>query len=512
MAAKNRSKQQTKSGRTKFPKIEYSLYVGEKKPADGDGYFYFVGVQDLHKISHLVEREALSYQKKNLLKKSKDLIFFNGLRGPVWIYCPQAKSGPFSHAGLLEESLYAQIRDQVGTVFSSIKSTGISHLHIELHGTQEPQEVALLVALGLSSYSFKSSLQGKSSLDEVMFSISKKEGKLTESVFAQAESISQSVNLARHLVNMPPNFLNPSSMVELVKEWVKGKKNISCEIWDEKRLKKEGMGLHLAVGQGAKNPPALIHIRYRPKSKSKLKPMAFVGKGITFDSGGYDIKPSSGMRLMKKDMGGAACIMGLAHWVSVSHYHRPMDFYLAMAENMVDAKSFRPSDVITARNGLQIEIHNTDAEGRLVLADALDVAVTQKGADEPSLVVDVATLTGAIKVALGGDLAGLFSNQDDLAEQMNRAGQAAGDLNWRMPLYAKYTGSMSSHFADYVNAVDGFGGAITAALFLEKFVKQKPWAHLDIYAWNDKPTGPLSFAGGSGQGVQCLIQFLKSCP
>ena len=150
-----------------------------------------------------------------------------------------------------------------------------------------------------------------------------------------------------------------------------------------------------------------------------------------------------------------------------------MDFYIGLAENVVDQKSFRPSDVVTARNGLQVEIHNTDAEGRLVLADVLDVAVTQKGEDDPEMVIDVATLTGAIKVALGADLAGLFSNSDEVAEQLQLAGQKAGDLNWRMPLYLKYTQGMSSAFADIVNAVDGFGGAITAALFLEKFVKQK---------------------------------------
>jgi leucyl aminopeptidase len=185
-----------------------------------------------------------------------------------------------------------------------------------------------------------------------------------------------------------------------------------------------------------------------------------------------------------------------------------LDIYLALAENMVDARSFRPSDVMTARNGMQVEIHNTDAEGRLVLADVLDVAVTQQGADEPEMVIDVATLTGAIKVALGAELAGLFSNDDRLAEDLNRAGQAAGDLNWRMPMYGRYTSGMSTPFADIVNAVDGFGGAITAALFLEKFTRQKSWAHLDIYGWNDKATGPYTFAGGNGQAVQCLAQFL----
>jgi leucyl aminopeptidase len=289
------------------------------------------------------------------------------------------------------------------------------------------------------------------------------------------------------------------------------------------------MGLHLAVGQGALHGPRMIHLKYRPKKtsssklassksaasksvggKSNSKPIAFVGKGITFDSGGLDIKPSSGMRLMKKDMGGAAAVLGVALWAELSQINLDLDFYIGLAENAVDQKSFRPSDVVTARNGMSVEIHNTDAEGRLVLADLLDVAVTKAGVDEPEIVIDVATLTGAIKVALGADLAGLFSNSDQLSDEIQSAGQKAGDLNWRMPLYLKYTHGMSSSFADIVNAIDGFGGAITAALFLEKFVRNKPWAHLDIYAWNDKNSGSLSFSGGNGQAVQCLVQFLKS--
>jgi leucyl aminopeptidase len=216
------------------------------------------------------------------------------------------------------------------------------------------------------------------------------------------------------------------------------------------------------------------------------------------------------MRLMKKDMGGAAAVLGLAMWASETEYPRDMDFYLALAENSVDAKSFRPSDVFTARNGMKVEIHNTDAEGRLVLADVMDVAVTQKGKDEPAMIIDIATLTGAIKVALGADIAGLFSNHDGLAEELNMAGFQRGDLNWRMPLFGKYTASFSSPFADMVNAVDGFGGAITAALFLEKFTRQKPWAHLDIYAWADKASGALASSGGSGQAVQALVRFIQA--
>ena len=165
--------------------------------------------------------------------------------------------------------------------------------------------------------------------------------------------------------------------------------------------------------------------------------------------------------------------------------------------------------MIASRAGIRVEIHNTDAEGRLVLADALDVAATQTGRDKPAAIINVATLTGAIKVALGSDIAGLFSNDDALADAIEGAGQAMGDLSWRMPLVPSYKGQLKSTFADLANATDGFGGAITAALFLEAFVRGLPWAHLDVYAWRDGASGALSETGGSGQPVQALIETAR---
>ncbi len=476
---------------------------------DGDGKLYLIGEPNHPKVHQIIDEQALDFQKSSLMNSNKELIYFQGLQGPVWIFSPSESAGRVSHGGRLEESYYAKIRDQVGSLMSSVKSGGLKRLAIELVNTSEEQENAFYVGANLWAYNYKSLIDGKGFSDLPQVYLRKEAGNLDLDCLQKAEQVAVATNLSRHLVNLPPNYLNPSTMVNLVHEYLAPFKTMSVEVWDEKRLEKEGMGLHLSVGRGGEHPPCLIRIRYRPKSKNTLKPIAFVGKGITFDTGGYDIKPSSGMRLMKKDMGGSACIMGLALWTALSHYHRPMDFYLAMAENMIDAKSFRPSDVVTARNGMKVEIHNTDAEGRLVLADALDVAVTETGVNEPQMVINVATLTGAIKVALGADISGLFSNDDSLAEDLNEAGYLAGELNWRMPLFSKYNSGMSSPFADVVNAIDGFGGAITAALFLEKFVKNKPWAHLDIYAWNDRAGGALTSPGGNGQGVQSLVQFLQ---
>ena len=267
------------------------------------------------------------------------------------------------------------------------------------------------------------------------------------------------------------------------------------------------MNLLLATGGGAAHSPCLVHIRYRPSKKSK--PVALVGKGITFDSGGLDIKPASGMRLMKKDMGGAAAVFGATLWAARARAPQAIDTYLSLAENAVGSHSFRPGDVYTSRSGQSVEISNTDAEGRLVLADAIDVAVTAK--DKPAAVVNVATLTGAIKVGLGAGLAGLFSNHSPLADRLRSRFWRAGDPVWIMPLYQKYRPSMASTFADMVNSVEvPFGGAITAALFLESFVKGVPWAHLDIYAWKDSSEGAWSESGGSGQAVMGLIDWLGS--
>jgi len=306
---------------------------------------------------------------------------------------------------------------------------------------------------------------------------------------------------------MPPNELNPTSMQTIIQKEISFSKSSTIEVWDYEKCKKESMNLLVATGEGSKDKPKMIRIKYRPAGSKNKKPIAFVGKGITFDTGGLDIKPSSGMRLMKKDMGGSASVLALAIWADATKYKRPCDFYLALAENSVDANSMRPSDVYRSRSGHLVEIDNTDAEGRLVLADVIDVAVTQK--EIPEYLIDVATLTGAIKVALGADVAGLFCNDEKMSEQILKAGQLSAEPHWRMPLIQKYAASLNSNFADFKNSADGFGGAITAALFLEKFARGIKWAHLDVYCWTDKNTGALTAGSANGQPVQSLISWME---
>lgn len=407
----------------------------------------------------------------------------------------------------LKASPSSRIRDAVGSSLALLERMEVQSATFVFDCSAEQLADALL-GLEVGLYRFKRVF--KQEKPKVVLSLIHKGKPVSDKVIEEATQLGRAINLARHLTNLPPNQLNPVSYADFMQSLFAGMKGVSIEVWDEKRLEKEKMGLHLAVGQGSNSPPRLVYLRYRPAGASKRPPIALVGKGITFDTGGLDIKPSSGMRLMKKDMGGSAAVAGVAYFAALNQLKQPLDCYFALAENSVSGNSFRPSDVIQARSGHSVEIHNTDAEGRLVLADALDVAVTQK--DKPRMVIDVATLTGAIKVALGSQVSGLFSNDPKLVSALTSACQKAGDYTWPMPLIQKYRNSMNSPFADFVNAVDGFGGAVTAALFLESFVRDVPWAHFDIYAWKDSADGAWLESGGSGQMVAGLSQWLSHLP
>lgn len=397
-----------------------------------------------------------------------------------------------------------RVRDSVGGVLAILEKLEVQSVEFEFDLDPRLLEAAIL-GLEIGLYRFKRTF--KSEPLKLRISLKNKGKTVASATLESATAQGIAINLARHLTNLPPNLLNPVSYATAMAEAFEAVPHVKVEVWDELRLAKEKMHLHLAVGIGSATPPRLVVIRYRPPGAKKA-PVALVGKGVTFDSGGLDIKPATGMRLMKKDMGGSAAVAGVLFWAARAKLKTDLDVYLPLAENAIGGRAFRPSDVLIARNGSSVEIHNTDAEGRLVLADALDVAVTQS--EKPRCVVDVATLTGAIKVALGSSIAGLFANDARLAQALSKAGVESGDLTWTMPLYQKYRSQLSSGFADMINSPDGFGGAITAALFLEKFAGGTPWAHLDIYAWKDSSEGAWLEAGGSGQSVLGLCTWLKS--
>ncbi|MBL7545941.1 MAG: leucyl aminopeptidase family protein [Bdellovibrionaceae bacterium] len=440
------------------------------------------------------DKLALTWEKKTSAKTfAMDTLYFQSEWGPVWLCSPGKIATKF-----FSDSQWTWAKEAFGSLLGHFKLHKLKRVYVYTGEEKKSVVMPALVGLEMAFYQFKNFQNiDANELPEIFFD------QLTKDDVKEAQAIATSINLARHLVNTPPNQMAPQDFVQYARS-LKWGKNVKVEVWDQRRLKKEKMNLHLAVGQGSENSPYLVHIRYSRRGNKKS--VAFVGKGITFDTGGLDIKPASGMRLMKKDMGGAASILGLAHYISQHDWTVDFDFYMALAENSISGNAFRPSDVIQSRAGYLVEIDNTDAEGRLVLADALDLATKDNA--KLDCVINVATLTGAIKVALGADVAGLFTNDDQLADELMAAGRRTGDHCWRMPLVDKYFSSLNSSFADFKNSSEGFGGAITAALFLQKFVNQKKWAHLDIYAWNDKPTGSLSFAGGSGQGVALLIDFV----
>lgn len=311
---------------------------------------------------------------------------------------------------------------------------------------------------------------------------------------------------SRELANEPGCVINPESLAQEAKKLAE-ECNLECEVWNEDRLRTENMGALLAVGSGSKNPPRLIHLTYKPVNAKKK--IAFVGKGITFDSGGLDIKPDNFMLTMKGDKTGACNVLGIMKAVAELKPNIEVHGILSSAENMPSGSSYRPDDIIRARNGKTIEINNTDAEGRLVLADALCLASELK----PDAIIDMATLTGACAVALGNWRAGLFVNDDDLAEKLLNSSEKSGEPYWRMPLEDEHISeSLKSPFADLVNAGNRYGGAIFAALFLKEFVDDNiAWAHMDIAGtdFKDKEYGVYS-KGASAFGVRTCLEYIMS--
>ncbi|WP_407343872.1 leucyl aminopeptidase [Pengzhenrongella phosphoraccumulans] len=321
---------------------------------------------------------------------------------------------------------------------------------------------------------------------------------------ARAEAIAAAVHGTRDLINAAPNDLYPEAFADLAKAAVKGT-SVKITVLDEKALAAGGFGGILAVGQGSARGPRLVKLTYSP-SRPTAK-VALVGKGITFDSGGISIKPAAGMEAMKSDMSGAAAVLHTV--IAAARLELPVAVtgWLCIAENMPSGSAQRPSDVITIRGGKTVEVLNTDAEGRLVLADGLVAAVEEK----PDVVLDIATLTGAQMVALGTRVSGVMGT-DDVRAEVVTAAETAGELFWPMPLPEDLRPGLNSKFADLANISDRWGGMLTAALFLREFVGTTPWAHLDIAgpAYNEKAPHGYTPVGGTGVGVRTMLAVIES--
>lgn len=327
------------------------------------------------------------------------------------------------------------------------------------------------------------------------------------SALRQGRAISNGVRVARDLVNEPPQALYPQTMAERAQD-IARRHDLQARVLDDAQLKDQGFNLIIAVGKGcAEHPPRLIHLTYEAAdADATTRSIAFVGKGITFDTGGNNIKTGDYMLNMHSDMGGAAAVLGAAEAIGML---KPsgvvVHFIVPTAENSADGSAMRPNDIYTGYGGKTVEIHNTDAEGRLVLADALAYAQKQ-GAET---IVDLATLTGASVVALGEHTSALFTNDEAFYGELQAAIEVSGEDFWRMPLSRKLDAQLDTPVADMKNLGKRYGGAITAALFLKRWVDIDRWAHLDIAgpAWGDAPSDDM-VAGGTGFGVSTLVRYV----
>jgi leucyl aminopeptidase len=361
---------------------------------------------------------------------------------------------------------------------------------------------ALLRGYRFDKYHTKKKPEDKPSLAKVTIAVTGEAA--ARKAFSPLEKIAEGVFFTRDLVSEPANVIYPETLAKQAKTLEK--LGVEVEILGEAQMRKLGMGALLGVGQGSERESQLVVMQWKG-GKAKEAPVAFVGKGVTFDTGGISIKPAGGMEEMKWDMGGSGTVIGLMKALAGRNAKVNAVGVVGLVENMPSGTAQRPGDVVTSMSGQTIEVLNTDAEGRLVLSDALWYT---QGRFKPKFMVDLATLTGAIIVALGHEYAGLFSNNDELADKLTAAGKATGEGVWRLPLGDAYDKQINSDIADMQNiGADRAGGSITAAQFLQRFVNGLPWAHLDIAgtAWTkkDQPTAPK---GGTGWGVRLLDRLV----
>ena len=322
--------------------------------------------------------------------------------------------------------------------------------------------------------------------------------------FAASQAVVEGVHLARNLVNEPANILHPVEFANRAKALAKV--GVKVEILTPVQMKKLGMGALLGVAQGSPFEPRLVVMRWDGGKKGE-KPIAFVGKGVTFDTGGVSIKPAAGMEDMKGDMGGAACVTGLMLALAKRKAKCNVIGAIGLVENAIDGAAQRPGDIVKSMSGQTIAVLNTDAEGRLILADVLWYVQDRF---KPKFMVNLATLTGAILVALGKEHAGLFSNNDELSERLAKVGLDTGEKVWRMPLTAGYDKMIDSDIADMKNIGGRFAGSITAAQFLQRFVNKVPWAHLDVAGTAmDAEKSAINQSWGSGWGVRLLNKLVQ---
>lgn len=515
--------------------------------------------EDLAATGVAIEVLPWTVERQGSSASGSDVVVYRTEQGPVW-WCRDSSDAPaksrtkkaaqpkasqstdaLSHLNRGRRSPFARSRDRVGSAMRDVLERKLPRVELfRAKGCSEEVWRGGLLGVELAGYRFKPAYRvlGRAQVESSPRQKSQEPIRLPQVVLDKvhaprpggparasssrdagwiwAQEVGAAMNLTRHLVNLPAADLGPSDFARLCRSLLGSRPGMSVTVLAGAALHRERMNLLRAVGRASQVDPCAVLIRYSPRRRAvrgRRKKIVFVGKGITFDTGGLDLKSAAGMRLMKKDMAGAAALLGLATWVAATQPDVEVHLYCAMAENAVGSGAYRPGDIVRARGGDFVEIHNTDAEGRLVMADLLHYATDPKAQNDhlPDLVIDISTLTGAMRTALGEELAGVFGTDLARVQQLMMLGQEVGDPCWAMPLYAPYGSKLESTFGDVANASDSpMAGAITAALFLERFVRNDvPWIHLDLYCWNDRARGALGEPGGNGQGVLLFIALLE---
>ncbi|TPM19515.1 leucyl aminopeptidase [Mesorhizobium sp. B2-3-6] len=497
------------------PSIAFAKFAAPQTAANRRGTVFVLAADDGG-----LSETAAAYDPGKTLERAFPVAEFTAkFASVVEVLTPQASSldrlvaiGAGKVSGL-DEYAWTKLG---GTIAGSLRKATDVAVVLDVVGASSSGAQAASLAAGilLRSYSFfkyktrKDKDDGQGDKAEP-----KKPAKITihtadpagaKKAFAETEAVIDGVLLARDLVNEPANVLGPVEFAARAKELEA--LGVKVEILAEKEMKKLGMGSLLGVAQGSPRGARMAVMQWNG-GKAKDSPVAFIGKGVTFDTGGNSMKPASGMEDMKGDMGGAAAVTGLMHALAARKAKANVVGIIGLVENAVDGHAQRPGDIVTSMSGQTIEVLNTDAEGRLVLADALWYCNDRF---QPKFMVNLATLTGAIMVALGQHYAGLFSNNDELAERLATAGQSTQERLWRMPLGPEYDKLIDSKNADMKNIGGRYGGAIIAAQFLQRFVKDTPWAHLDIAGTAmGALSNEINQSWGSGFGVRLLDRLVR---
>lgn len=457
---------------------------------------------------------------KGDLAATLDLLGFTGAKSQVMVFPSPAgmKAKVVAAIGLPDAPSAEDLRRAAATALRALKN--VSTVAIDLHPASIEEVAAIAEGVHLGTYAFtafksatKKSAEAEEAgavappeLSEVTILTAFARQTAATAAAERAQTVAEAVNTARDWVNTPPGDLRPTSFAEAISSYAGT--DVKVAVWDEKRLEKEGCGGILGVGQGSDSPPRLVRLTYRPSgAQARNAPhLALVGKGITFDSGGLSIKPGASMQTMKLDMAGAAAVA--AATVAIARLGLPIQItaFACLAENMPSGTATRPGDVLTMRGGTTVEVHNTDAEGRLVLADGLTLAIEAK----PDHVIDVATLTGACVVALGNHTTGVLSNDDAWSEQVLAAARTTGESMWPLPITEEMQDLVrSSTVADLrQHNPKPAGGTLFAAAFLREFVGDASWAHLDIAgpSFNEGSVHGHTSVGGTGVSVRTLVQ------